>query len=339
MRRITFHLAGLITLTGALLHGQTSGPVYWSTTQPDCSSLNESPVAIMDSSGKTIGYSCFVSGTFVWFAAGGPWGSAIRVAAPASAAVGADYSFYDTNGNNLSLDVTGAATASTNEVSFSLFANQPAEIDLLGATSGAPSYSNTTVGSVYAAFYCPDAATCNNVLPQLIYSALPSQPWSLSVPIAWDGASSTQWSAEGVDDGSVHRVSLVIYNEDLTATSYKVSVYNSTGTLVGSATTPAVPPLQNSGNGEGGIYEALLSNLVSPLPSGVFKVLIDGGTLFSAAQVLQFTGPAATTLQVAYDSPPSSTTGPTLRSAVLRPNVRTLRVESTPRPVFPALSK
>jgi hypothetical protein len=161
-------------------------------------------------------------------AAGGVWGSSIRVAAPASAAIGIDYSFYDTNGNNLSLDTTGSYTASSNDVNFALYANQPAEVDLLGATSNAPSYGSTATGSAYASFYCPDAATCANVVPQLIYSALPFKPWSLSVPIAWDNAVWTQWSAEGIDDGNTHRVSLVIYNEDQTATSYTVRVYNPT---------------------------------------------------------------------------------------------------------------
>lgn len=339
MRKITLQLIGLVALAAFALHAQpTNGAVYWSTTQPDCSSLSENPVAIKNSSGTTLGYSCYVSGTFVWFAAGGGWGTAIRVAAPASAPVGVDYSFYDTKGNNLNIDVTGSYSATgSNDVNFALFANQPAEIDLRGASSNAPGYGNITVGSAYAVFFCPDAATCGNVLPQLIYSNLPSTPWSLSVPLAWDGASSTQWSAVGVDTG--HQVSLVIYNEDLTATSYKVSVYDNSGKLVGSATTPSVPPLQNSGQGEGGIYETLLSDLIRTMPSGVFKVLIDGGSLFSAVQVLQFTGPAATTLQVAYDSPPTSTSGPTLRAAILRPNVKTLRVESTPKPVFPTLPR
>jgi hypothetical protein len=199
VRMKSLHLIGLMALAVAAVYGQpTNGPVYWSAAKPDCSSLNESPVTIKNTSGTTIGYSCYVSGTFVWFAAGGVWGTSIRVAAPASAAIGVDYSFYDTNGNNLSLDTAGSYTESSNKVSFALYANQPAVVDLLGATGNAPSYNDTATGSVYALFYCPDATTCNNVLPQLIYSALPTYPWSLSVPIAWDDALSTQWSAEGI---------------------------------------------------------------------------------------------------------------------------------------------
>ena len=306
------------------------GPLRSRTAQ----AWNESPVAITDTSGKTIGYSCYVGGTFVWLAAGGAWGTSIRVAAPASAPIGVDYSFYDTIGNNLSLDTVGSYTASSNDVNFALNPNQPAEIDLLGATSNAPGYGSTATGSVYAVFYCPDATTCGNVQPQLIYSALPSQPWSLSVPIAWDDAVWTQWSAVGIDDGGAHRLSLVIYNEDLSATSYTVSVFNSAGTLVGSGKTPSIPPLQDQGAGEGGTYGVLLSNVIStPLPSGVFKVLVDGGSLYSAVEMLQINGSSATTLQVAYDTAPSSS----LNAVFKRSNVRRLRVASTPKRVFSPL--
>ena len=167
MRMKSLHLLGLMVLAAATLHSQpTNGPVYWSTVAPNCTSLaGESPVAITNSSGKTIGYSCYVSGTFVWLAAGGAWSSSIRVAAPASAPIGVDYTFYDTSGNNLKLDTT---VGSGNEVGFALSANQPAEIGLLGATSDAPKYGSTATGSVYAVFYCPDATTCGNVAPQLL---------------------------------------------------------------------------------------------------------------------------------------------------------------------------
>ena len=338
---------GSIALAAAMLHGQsTNGSVYWSTIPPNCSSLaGESPVAITNASGATLGYSCYVSGTFVWLAAGGGWGTSIRVAAPASGAIGVDYSFYDINGNNLTLDATlghGSSTISGNDLSFALSANQPAEVDLLGATSNAPAYNSTATGSAYAVFYCPDALTCGNVLPQLIYSALPAIPWSLSVPIAWDTQVWTQWSAEGIDDGGANLVSLVIYNEDITATTYTVRVYDSTGTLAGVGTTPSIPPLQALGNGylgEGGTYGALLRNVIStPLPPGVFKVLIDGGSLYSAAAVLQFSGASATALQVAYDTAPSASASASAAPA-LRTNVRAARVESLPKAVFRELPR
>jgi hypothetical protein len=305
---------------------------------PDCSSLaGESPVAIANSSGKTIGYSCYVSGTFVWLAAGGGWSSAIRVAAPASAAIGVDYTFYDANGNNLKLDTT---VGSGNDVNFALSPNQPSEIGLTGATSGAPQYASTATGSVYGVFYCPDAAACANVVPQLLYSALPGTPWALSVPISWDTELWTQWSAEGIDDGGARRVSLVIYNEDITATSYTVRVYDSTGALAGTGTTPSIAPLQplSIGSvGEGGTYGALLSDVIATrLPAGVFKVLVDGGSKYSAVAVLQFNGQSATALQVAYDSAPVSG----LKAASIeRSNVRSARVTSTSRQVFGALER
>jgi hypothetical protein len=345
MRMKSFHLLGLIALAAVTLHSQpANGAVYWSTVAPDCSSLaGESPVAIANSSGKTIGYSCYVSGTFVWLAAGGGWGTSIRVAAPASAAIGVDYTFYDASGNNLELDTTiggGSSTTSGNGVNFALSANQPAEIGLLGTTSDAPKYASTATGSVYAVFYCPDATTCGNVVPQLLYSALPATPWALSVPISWDTELWTQWSAEGIDDGGTHRVSLVIYNEDMTATSYTVRVYDSTGSLAGTGTTPSIPPLQplsNGSFGEGGTYGALLSDVISTrLPPGVFKILVDGGPKYSAVEVLQFNGLSATALQVAYDSAPGSSSR---AASSERMNFRSARVASTPGHVFRALPR
>src|SRR5579872_1936823 len=207
----SLHLIGLIALAVVSLRGQSS-PVYWSTTQPDCSSLmgGETPIQITNASNVTIGYSCYVSGTFVWLAAGGMWGTTIRVSAPASANIDADYQFFDVNGNNndVNLDSTlnndSTTLASGNEVEVSLFANQPLEVEVLGNTSDAPNYGNTAEGTVYATFYCPDATTCGNVLPQLLYSALPTDPWSLSVPIAWDDQLSSQWSAVAIDDGSAN---------------------------------------------------------------------------------------------------------------------------------------
>jgi hypothetical protein len=347
VRMKSLHLMGLIVLAVAAVYGQ-SGPVYWSTTQPDCSSLNNETAVEITSGTTILGYSCYVSGTFVWLAAGGvdykpaKWGSAIRVAAPASAPIGVDYKFYDTTGAAQSMDTTGSMTSSGNEVSFALNANQPSEVDLLGATRNAPSYGTTATGSVYAVFYCPDAGTCSNVLPQLIYSALPTYPWSLSVPIAWDNSVWTQWSAEGIDDGAPgpHRVSLVIFNETQTAASYTVEVYNSSGTLVGTGTTPSIPgaPTLSDGSlGEAGTYAALLSQVIStPLPSGVFKILVDGGSSYSAVEVLQIDGASATTLQVAYDTAPTASAAV---PPVQRPNVRRSRVESTPKLVFRELPK
>jgi hypothetical protein len=317
----------------------TNGAVYWSTTAPDCSDLDENPVAITNASGTTIGYSCYVSGTFVWFAAGGGWGTTIRVAAPASAPVGVDYTFYDQNGNPLNLDTTvnnvSSSLASGNEVDFALSTDQPSEVELRGATSNAPSYSSTADGTVYAVFYCPDQITCLNVLPQLLYSALPMEPWSLSVPLAFDEAVWTQWSAVGVN-GPGQGMSLAIYNEDEVPNTYKISVFDSNGNLVGSGTTPSIPtaPYLGNGNyGDGGTYGVLLSNVVPNLPTGVLKVLVDGGIYYSAIEVLQVNGQSATTLQVAYDSSPGASANAALRRSVHR----RLRAPSAPKPAFPPL--
>lgn len=343
------HFFGLLALAATTLHSQpTNEAVYWSTVEPDCSSLGgETAVTIKNTSGATLGYSCYVAGTFAWFTAGGGWGTSIRAAGPASGAIGVDYTFYDTNGNDVQVDTTfggGSSTVAGNKVSFALYANQPAEVTVLGAAGNGPNYSTNAKGSVYAVFYCPDASTCNDVLPQLVYSALPANPWMLSSPIAWDNGLWTHWSAQGIDDsatGDNYRVSLAICNEDNTATSYRVRIYDSTGALAGTGTTPVIAPLKQFSDGslgEGGTYGAMLSDVVkTPLPSGVFKILIDGGSIYSAVEVLQFRGPSATALQVAYDSAPASSVGAI--SSVRSLGMRSLRVQSTPKPVFRTLTK
>jgi hypothetical protein len=341
VRTNSLYLIGLIALAVAPLHAQQ----YWVTTPPDCSSLGTTfgqAVAIKNAAGiATIGYSCSVTGTFVWLAAGGMWGTTIRVAAPASAPVGVDYTFYDKSGQNQSLDSTinndSSSLASGNDVNFALFANQPAEVELLGLTSDAGTgYSTTAEGSVYATFYCPDATTCANVLPQLLYSALPTDPWSLSVPIAWDDSLSYEWSAEGIDDGSTNVVSFVVYNEETNAATYNIYVYDSDGNLAAQGTTPSIPGF-NSVTEQAGTYADLLSNVVSPsLPSGIFKILIDGGSSLSAVEVLQINGTSATTLQVAYDTAPNLTTS---SRPVQRQSVKRLRAASTPKTVFHGLPK
>jgi len=328
----SLHLTGLLALAVVSLHGQTS-PVYWSATKPDCSSLMNGETPIQITSGNTVlGYSCYVSGTFVWLAAGGMWGTTLRVSAPALNDIDADFTFYDTSGgNNVSLDSTlnndNTTLASGNEVEVSLFANQPLEVEVLGNTSDAPNYGSTAEGSVYATFYCPDAATCANVLPQLLYSALPSQPWSLSVPIAWDDQLSSQWSAVAIDDPSIsNTVGFVIYNEDnASANTYTIYVYDANGNPPVSGTTPSVPPSQ-SATGEGGTYADLLENVVSNIPTGPIKILIDGGSLLSAVEVLQINGTSATTLQVAFDTAPGAASAAMKRP---RSSVRRLHMPSS----------
>jgi len=339
-----WHLIGLMAVAVAPVWGQpTDGAQYWSVAKPDCSSLNETAVTIKNDSGVTVGYSCYVTGTFVWLAAGGMWGTTIRAAAPASGAIGVDYTFYDQSGNDLSIDTTLDNDPSTlggsNDINFALYANQPAEVQLLGASDDAPGYNNTATGSVYAIFYCPDAATCSDVLPQLLYSALPSEPWSLSVPITWDGADWTQWSAVGIENGADYRVSLVIYNEDTVAQRFAVQVFDSAGNLYTSGTTPIIPPLRNLGGGqygEGGTYGVLLTDVVGDLPDDTYKILVDGGSVYSAVEMLQIIGSSATTLQVAYDSAPGASAA---ARSVHRVSARKLHVGATPKQVFRTLPR
>jgi hypothetical protein len=313
--------AGLVILAAAALQAQsTEGAVYWSTSSAlDCNANNLQEVQFTIPGGTTTVYSCYVTGTFVWLAAGGGYTTAIRVSGPASGAVGVDYSFYDLSGNNLNLDTNfgaGTATTSGNDVNFSLGANQPAEVDLLGATSNSPTYAPTTDGSVFVQLYCPDATTCFNVLPQLIYSAPPTI--SLSVPLAYDGSQWTQWSGEGVDDGGAHRISLVIYNQSSVSSIFTVRVFDSTGTQIGLGTTPAIPGYSST-TGEAGTAAFLLSDVVkTSLPSGALKVLVDGGSINSSVLMLQVNGRAIATLQTGYDTAPGTASSAASTPSTLR---------------------
>ena len=339
----SLHLIGLMALAAATtLFGQpTNGAVYWSVTPPDCSSLNsETPVTITNPAGARLGYSCHVTGTFVWLAAGAGWSTAIRVAAPASGGIGVDFTFFHANGTSQSMDVTGSVDASSDDVNFALFTNQPSEINLIGASINAPNYNVTATGSVAATFLCPNAETCANVQPQLIYSALPSIPWSLSVPITWDTALSTTWSAVGIDNGGSQLVSFVVYNEDTIAHSFTVDVYDADGLFFARGFTPVILPLEDLGGGnlgEGGTYGALLRDIVN-IPSGAFKVIVDGGPsgALSAVSFLQFDGPSATSLQVAVDTPPSAVaTAMVARKA----SIRQRRMAASSKRVFNTLPK
>jgi hypothetical protein len=344
----TAQFLGLVALTVAGLRGQTQPPTtgtqYWSTVPIDCSLLNSGYYTISLASGGT-GYVCIVSGTFDWLAAGGSWNTAIRIGAPASGPIGVDVSFYDTNGNNLTLDNTSPnGAASSNDVNFVLKTNQPSEIDLLGAPNEPQPHKTTQTGTGYAVFYCSNQVTCATVLPQLLYSNASPQ-WSLSVPIAWNAFYSVlqpqgawpQWSVTGVNDAT-HFVTFVVYNQNAAASTFTLRIYDSNGFQVGaSATTPLIPG-SNSATGEAGTYGATLSSLFPNLPSGVFKVTVDGGTNFSTASFLQFSGNAATSLQVAYDTTSATSTSLSLATPAALgtqaagPSVKRARVPSSVHP-------
>ncbi|HTP90030.1 MAG TPA: hypothetical protein VMJ34_23955 [Bryobacteraceae bacterium] len=288
-----------------------TNPVYWSTDPNlDCSKVY-GPVPIDLGNGQT-GYSCEVAGTFNWVAAGGGWGSEIRVSAPTTADIGADFFFYDQKGNVLDLDTDfGAGTAATDqtELTFSLFANEPVQVRLLGAHSN-PTHSNTQTGSVWVSFYCPDQYTCLDVLPQLMYTNLTTVSWSLSVPVVWDDALWDTFSAVGIISASPFQdVSFALYNEDVepstapTKTAFSILIYDSDGNLHDVGSTPPllpIPEYSDGSYGEGETYGVGLASVVD-IPSGPFKVLVDGAGIPSAVEFLQFNGSAAVTLQTAYD--------------------------------------
>jgi len=324
---------GLVAFAGAALQGQT----YWSTDSSlDCTGTDGTYTITIPGGGT--GYVCVQGGAFVWLAAGGSgtntWKTYLRTAAPASAPIGVEYQLYDTSGNPQSLDYTmgtGSTVASTNDLTFALNANQPSQINLLGAAG--TDHSTTITGSVWVNFLCPDPSTCQLANAQLIYSALPGYPWSLSVPLAYDYDFWSQFSGVGIDDNASNRVSIVVNNQDYSLTTpstFMVQVFDSNGNLAASGTTPALNPVlvDNTGTpyGQGGTYGALLSQIVtSPLPSGPFKVLIDGGGLIFSAEMLQINGTSATTVAMSYDVSSGLTASNASKPTAQKARIATLR--------------
>jgi hypothetical protein len=299
----------LVALAASTLHGMppTNGAQWW-TTDPslDCTSIHAPFFEVqLDAGGK--GFACLISGTFSWMAAGGGWSTAIRAAAPASGAIGIQYLFFDADGNRVSLDTAGSLAESGSTVGFALQANQPSEVRLLGPSVDIPQYSRTQTGSVLGFFFCPSPAVCTSFLPQLLYSFLPSKPWLLSVPIAWENSFgkgqttgfSTRWSASGFADPT-HTLAFAIYNQSSAAASYTVRVFNGSGALAAEVLTPLVPGF-NPGDGEGGTRGFSLSDLLpSAPPRGPLKVIIDGANT-SSVVFLQFDGDGATSLETAHE--------------------------------------
>lgn len=309
-RSTSFLLVGLMATAAATVYGQppTNGAQWWSTDPNlNCTSFHSLVHEISLPSGAK-GYACGVSGSFIWLAAGGNWRTSIRMAAPASGAVGVQYVFYDQDGKRISLDtISGSARSSVDSAGLALNANQASEVQILGASTDGPQYGKTQTGSVFALLLCPDAGTCATVVPQLVFSSAPFKPWLLSVPIAWDASFSflqpsglaTRWSATGIYN-ETDLISFAIYNQSTTSATYTVRVYDSAGMLAGQGVTPPVP----SGNGvdtSGGTRGFLLTDIVgAKIPAGVVKVTIEGPGSLSAI-FLQFSGESATSLRATPD--------------------------------------
>ncbi len=295
------YLAGILVMAALTANAQT----YWSTSAAlNCGSYGTNaagaPQQVTTPAGGT-GYVCFVFGTLPWYAAGAGWASSIRVAAPPTAPVAVFLNFYDVNNvpSTLDFQYRGDATVSSDvTTSTALFPNQPIEVDLLGLHSQAPAYNSQAGGPVVVLAYCPDAGTCSQMQAQLIYSALPSQPWSLSAPVVWDAQTWTAWSSIGVDNGSTDQISFVIYNlaNDQLAHTYTLKVFDSNGTLHASATTQTVAYQ--------GSYADLVRNVIPNLPSGVLKVQVVASD-YTAFEALQFHGASATTLVSAWENIPA----------------------------------
>lgn len=299
-------LTGLLVLGALAANAQT----YWSTNANlNCGNYGDAngapaTVTIPGAVGGT-GYSCYLYGTLPWYAAGENWSSSIRVSAPPTAPVAIFLTFADQNGVDTALDhrYQGDSTVyNDTSASQALFPNQPLVVDILGAHADAPNYSHAADGPVTVLAYCPDADTCSQVQAQLIYSALPWKPWSLSVPVVWDWQTSHGWSSVGVDDGALNTVSFVVYNlaNDSLAHTYKLNVFDSTGTLYSSGTVPSVAYL--------GSYANVLRNIIPSLPSDAFKLQLVASD-YTAFEALQFHDVSATTLVAASEIvPPGAVT-------------------------------
>lgn len=322
-RSTTCLLAGLIASAAATVCAgpPTTGAQWWSTDPNlDCISFHALIHEISLASGGK-GYACGVTGSFIWSAAGGSWRTSIRMAAPASGAVGVEYVFYDQDGKRISLDTTsGSAPAAGDTVSLALNANQASEVQLLGASGDGPHYGRTQTGSVFAVLLCPDAGTCATVSPQLVYSSAPFKPWLISVPMAWDASFSflqpsglaTRWSATGVHNDTDF-ISFAIYNASPTPATYAVRVFDSTGALAGKGVTPPVPG-GNGVDGAGGTRGFLLTDVIgATIPAGVVKVTIEGAGPTSAI-FLQFSGESAMSLYATHEVAPIASS----RTATIR---------------------
>jgi hypothetical protein len=322
-------LAGLLVVGTCAANAQATQPVYWSTdANLNCGTSAEPIKPLQLTNGPGIGgYVCNVVGTLPWYTSGGGWGSSIRVSAPASAAVAYYFDFFDVNGAAATLDFAYQGDATVYNAAFAsqaLFANQPLEVNILGFHPEAPNYATAATGPIVVTVYCAEASTCEQAQAQLIYSALPSQPWSLSVPVVWDGQTSIAWSAVGIDGGSstsTDQVSFVIYNLDtvgLISHSYTLNVYDSGGNLYSTATTKAVPLY--------GSYADDLHNLLPNLPSGAFKLQVVDKT-YSAFEALQFHGPSATALvSTAETAPTGAATVNSTGGRTLHPSPAALRL-------------
>jgi hypothetical protein len=231
----------------------------------------------------------------------------VRVSAPPTNPIAIFVDFTDVNAQPQTLDFKyqGDSTLySDKTASAALYANQPLQINMLGLSSQSGNYTTQAGGPAVVLAYCPDAITCQQVQAQLIYSAVPQVPWSLSAPVVWDSATWSTWSSLGVDDTTTSQsptdtISFVVYNlaNDKAAHTYTLRIYDNTGALYSSGTTKSVAYL--------GTYADLLKNVVSKIPTGVFKLQLVAPD-YAAFEALQFHGASGTTLVSAWENLPST---------------------------------
>ena len=305
----SFQITALMLMGFSAAQAQQQ-PIYWSTTQPDCGSYK----SLQLSNGN---YVCEVYGIFPWFTAGAGWKTSIRTAAPNSHAIAVVYFYYDGSGKSKALDVNyvGGSGVTSGKTNFgaALYANEPSQLDLLGLPAEAPNYSQTDAsGSIVVEFQCPDASTCSQATAQLIYSALPSQLWSLSIPIVWNADLAAVWSSWGFYEKGQQNLSFVISNGANAAQTYKVTVFDSLGNT-STVVTPSIPI--------GGNYAQVLDTFLgAKIPDGLFKITVAGGG-YSAFEALQFNAGSATTLVVFPEGSASLITKDSVTNALPRLSV------------------
>ncbi len=281
-----FILLAASLLCAAQMLSAQSQPIYWSTTQPNCGSFASRHL-------DNGGYVCEHLGIFPWYASGGAWKSAIRTQAPSSGAIGVVVSYYDTGSNPVALDsfyYGGNSFYSRNVLSFALSANEPVQLDIAGLGIEYPRYNTTASGVALVLIQAPDAKTCSEASAQLLYSALPFYPWSLSIPIAWEDHMTNGYSAVGMDDGGAQAVSIVVFNDGQIPGTFMVHVYDGGGTEISGS--PASITL-----GAGGTVGKLLRDLMPSLPKGIFRIKVTGSN-YGRLEALQFNGPSATSLSI-----------------------------------------
>ena len=239
-------VAGLSAATGFALP-PTTGAQWWSTDPNlSCSAYRSLIYEVPLASGGN-GFACGVTGTFVWYAAGGSWGTSIR----GSAGVGSGRRPVPFLRRRRQPRIARYDRGSRQAHGLVIGANQPSEVRLLGASSDAPAYQTTRTGSVFGVFLCSSSAPALRSIPSCCIRPRPyrdgrSACRSPGTPPSRRSSRRdcrTRWSAAGINDAT-HAISFAIYNQSAASTTY----LDANGSLAAEVVTPLIPP---SGGADG----------------------------------------------------------------------------------------